>query len=233
MTSQYIGTELEIFAHATNWKNYYASIIDPYLKGKVLEVGAGIGMTTKVLCQGNYDKWICLEPDPLLLATIEELIYNRELPRCCEAQIGTISDLNENLFNAIIYIDVLEHIKNDQDELKKSFNSLASGGDLIILSPAHQWLYSPFDKKIGHYRRYTKKSLSSIIPNGFKCVKLIYVDSVGMLASIANKMFLKSGNPSLKQILFWDRFLVPLSIIIDPLLFFSSGKSVIGIWKKM
>ncbi|MEA5575975.1 class I SAM-dependent methyltransferase [Anabaena sp. UHCC 0451] len=233
MTSQYIGTELEVFAHATNWKNYYAVIIDPYLKGKVLEVGAGIGMTTKVLCQGNYDKWICLEPDSLLLATIEELICTGELPSCCEARIGTISELNENSLNTIIYIDVLEHIKHDQDELQNSFNSLAIGGNLIILSPAHQWLYSPFDKKIGHYRRYTKKSLASIIPPGFRCVKFIYIDSVGMLASIANKMLLKSSTPSVKQILFWDRVMVPISKIIDQLLFFSVGKSVIGIWEKI
>ncbi len=233
MVSQYIGTELDLFAYATNWKNYYASIIYPYLSGRVLEVGAGIGMTTKVLCQANYDKWICLEPDPLLLAKIEELIYKKELPSFCKAKIGTLSDLNENSLNTIIYIDVLEHIKSDKDELKKSLNSLAIGGNLVILSPAHQWLYSPFDKKIGHYRRYTKKSLASIVPQGFKCVKFIYIDSVGMLASIANKMLLKSEIPSLKQILFWDRVLVPLSKIIDPLLFFSAGKSVIGIWEKI
>ncbi|MFQ4146238.1 class I SAM-dependent methyltransferase [Chlorogloeopsis sp. ULAP02] len=233
MSNKYIGTELEIFAYATNWKNYYASIIHPYLSGRVLEVGAGMGMTTKVLCQANYQKWICLEPDPLLLAKIQELIDNNQLPRFCEAKVGTLSELNEVSLDTIIYIDVLEHIENDYNELKNSLQSLNHGGKLVIISPAHQWLYSPFDKNIGHYRRYTKRSLTSIVPKGFKCIKLSYIDSVGMLASIANKILLKSAVPSLKQILFWDRVLVPISKMLDPLLFFSTGKSVIGIWEKI
>ncbi|MDM9383277.1 class I SAM-dependent methyltransferase [Chlorogloeopsis sp. ULAP01] len=233
MSNKYIGTELEIFAHATNWKNYYASIIHPYLSGKVLEVGAGMGMTTKVLCQANCKKWICLEPDSLLLAKIKQLIEVNELPSFCEAKVGTLSELHETSLDTIIYIDVLEHIENDYNELKNSLQSLKNGGKLVVLSPAHQWLYSPFDQKIGHHRRYTKKSLSSIVPKGFRCIKLSYIDSVGMLASIANKILLKSADPSLKQILFWDRVLVPLSKMIDPLLFFSTGKSVIGIWEKI
>ena len=60
---QYMGSELEIFAHANNWKSYVQSQLRPYLIGDVLEVGAGIGGTTRALNDGTQRRWVCLEPD--------------------------------------------------------------------------------------------------------------------------------------------------------------------------
>ena len=59
----YIGSELELFSHASNWKAYHARLIRPYLGDEVLEVGAGIGATTASLYSGNQKRWVCLEPD--------------------------------------------------------------------------------------------------------------------------------------------------------------------------
>ncbi len=50
---EYQGKELELFERAENWKRYFASFMSPYIRGDVLEVGAGIGGTTKVLCNGQ------------------------------------------------------------------------------------------------------------------------------------------------------------------------------------
>jgi hypothetical protein len=62
------------------------------------------------------------------------------------------------------------------------------------------------------------------------CKKLIYLDTVGLAASTANRLFLKSAMPSNSQIQTWDRLMVPLSRGIDPLLGYRVGKSVLGIW---
>ena len=59
-----------------------------------------------------------------------------------------------------------------------------------------------------------------------------YLDSVGFFASLANRLLLKQQNPTLKQILFWDRVLVPCSRLVDPLFLFRAGKSVVGVWEK-
>ena len=61
----YKGTELDVFALATNWKAYWASRIETHIGWRVLEVGAGLGATARILC-GNQKKWIALEPDPAL-----------------------------------------------------------------------------------------------------------------------------------------------------------------------
>lgn len=229
----YIGNELELFDKAKSWKAYYGNIIKPFLKGDVLEVGAGIGATTRTLCDGSQNKWVCLEPDKSLAGEIALKLQKNELPKCCELRTGTMADQSpDELFDAIIYIDVIEHIENDGAELQCANNHLKKDGHLIILVPAHQWLYSPFDEAIGHFRRYNKKMLTHAIPPGLFQHKLVYLDSAGLMASVANKLFLKQSYPTQKQVLFWDSALVPLSKLMDVIIFNSIGKSLLGIWKK-
>lgn len=231
--SDYIGNELELFQHATHWKNYYGSFIKPFLKGKVLEIGAGIGGTALSLCDGTQEKWICLEPDAKLLDEVIEKINSKKLPACCEAKLGFLSDLDPTeKFDAIIYIDVVEHIENDKAELILAAKYLKPGGKLVVLVPAHQFLYSPFDKAIGHYRRYDKGMMKAISPSELKTKTIFYLDSVGLLASTANKLFLKQSYPTLQQVKTWDNLLVPVSTLLDPIIGRSIGKTVVGIWEK-
>jgi hypothetical protein len=229
----YVGNELELFEHATAWKAYYGRFLAPFLKGSILEVGAGIGGTTRELCNGTQEKWVCLEPDPVLYAQLHDKMAAGELPACCRSIKGTTTDLNrEEKFNAIMYIDVIEHIGKDADELNTAKTLLADGGYLIVLVPAHQFLFNEFDKAIGHYRRYNRKMLKASSPAGLKEIKMIYLDSCGLFASLMNKYFLKQSYPTLKQIRFWNRFIVPASKIADPILNYNAGKTLIGIWQK-
>ena len=231
--STYIGSELDVFAFASNWKAYYKGLITEYIGNDVLEVGAGIGATAQTLCDGRQDRWVCLEPDPALAAQISAKIETRDLPKCCTVQTGTTSGLvSSEKFDTILYIDVLEHIETDQEEIRNAFNLLSKDGHLVILSPAHQGLYTPFDAKIGHFRRYTKATLSAVIPEGLELRRLIYVDSFGALASAANRYILKSDTPTRKQIQFWDTKIVPFSRFFDAKFGYVVGKSVIGVWKR-
>ncbi len=233
MDFEYIGDELELFRHATNWKSYYGGLIRPFFGSNVLEVGAGIGATTESLCSGKEERWVCLEPDPTMAAAIEARISNGELPECCEVVVQTLSGLDSSeKFDSILYIDVLEHIEGDLAEIGAAEQHLVGGGHLIVLSPAHQFLYTPFDKAIGHFRRYNKKQLASLIPTSLEQVRLSYLDSIGAFASLGNRMLLRQSMPTLDQVLLWDRRLVPISTFFDPILGFRAGKSILGVWKK-
>lgn len=230
---KYIGEELEIFAHAVNWKNYYAAFFKPYFRGRVLEVGAGLGSTTLTLHDSKVQEWVCLEPDESFYRLLEEKIRNRELPSTCKAKHGTLAHLEPNdMYDAIVYIDVVEHIEKDETELRIASQHLRPGGRLIVLSPAHQWLFTPFDQAIGHFRRYSRKTLSEIGPEGCRKEKVFYLDSAGMLLSIGNKLVLRQPMPTVKQIFFWDRWIVPISKVLDRILFYQLGKSVAGIWRR-
>ncbi|MBK9319894.1 MAG: class I SAM-dependent methyltransferase [Bacteroidetes bacterium] len=233
IAAHYIGNELELFGHAHNWKSYYRKKLIPFITGDVLEAGAGIGETTRHLFNENVTSWTCLEPDAALAAKIQEKLIRKELPEKCTLKIGTTNDYQAGpQFDSIIYIDVIEHIENDQEELLRASKLLRPGGYLVILVPAHQWLFSPFDEAIGHYRRYSKQRLKSAVPAGLQLQKINYMDCFGLFASLTNKLFLRKSYPTIQQVKFWDNYIVPVSKIADPFLFFSTGKSLIGVWKK-
>jgi len=229
----YVGNELELFQLANIWKGYLGNVLQPFMHKKVLEVGAGMGSTTGYLYNGKQEEWICLEPDPDLYNKLIRKITDKQLPACCSAVKGTIADLDQaHKFGTILYIDVIEHIEDDAKELRDAEKLLEDGGHLIVLVPAHPFLYSPFDKAIGHYRRYNKKMLKEAAPLNLVVEKLIYLDSVGLTASLVNKYFLKQSYPTRKQIHFWDKFMIRISKITDFMCRYHIGKTVIGVWRK-
>jgi len=224
----YEGTELELFSHAVNWKKYWSSMVRPYIGRRVLDVGAGIGATAACFRDMACERWVALEPDQALGARIRQAQLAGELPQHVEVRCGTIGDLDRaEQFDTILYVDVLEHIEDDAAELQRAIGHLAPGGFLVIVAPAHNWLYTPFDRAIGHYRRYDRSRLHAVMPSALRMTTCRYLDSVGALASIGNRLVLRSASPSIAQIRFWDRVLVPLSRLADPLLFWRVGKSLI------
>ena len=229
----YVGEELELFAAAVNWKRYFRSKIVRYFGADVLEVGAGLGGTTKLLCGDAVRRWVCLEPDAALAEQLGRSIESGDLPACCRVVVGSVADLaGEPPFDTIIYIDVLEHIEDDAGELARAATLLAPGGRLVVLAPAHQFLFSPFDEAIGHYRRYTRKTLAAAAPEALDTLRIFYLDSVGFFASLANRLLLRSAMPTAGQIAVWDKLMVPPSRWVDPLLAYRTGKSVVGVWRK-
>lgn len=231
---RYPGEELELFEHAVNWKRYFSQYILPFLGGRVLECGAGIGSTTVILNKGKADQWVLMEPDEVMYGVLERKCIEGVLPANCTPFRGTIKDLpSDQVFDCILYIDVLEHIERDADELLLAASILNVGGHLVVLSPAWPILFSPFDESIGHYRRYTGKMLRKLVPASLEEEGMRYIDTAGFLASLLNKLLLKQPYPSLRQVKFWDRWLIPVSKITDRIFFYSFGKTILGTWKKI
>jgi SAM-dependent methyltransferase len=222
---EYPGSELGLFEKAVNWKRYWRAQIAPFVHGNVLEAGAGIGSNTRLLADLSYQSWTCLEPDAALAAQIE-------LPTGQHRKItGTIADLPGS-FETIMYIDVLEHIEDDAAEMARAAARLTPGGYLIVLAPAHAFLYAPFDAAVGHFRRYSRASLRKVAPVVLRESKIIHLDAAGLLASTGNRLLLRQSMPTESQILAWDRLMIPISRAVDPLFGHRLGKSVLGIWQR-
>jgi ubiquinone/menaquinone biosynthesis C-methylase UbiE len=228
----YVGDELDLFLKANNWKEYFASLLRPYIKGRVLEVGAGLGATTEALWNDSVERWLCLEPDAQLAAQHRTRIpADRWANARVECRVATVEELGaDERFDAILYIDVLEHIRDDSGELASVSRHLASGGKLIVLSPAFPSLHSSFDNSLGHVRRYTAKSLAAAFPAGLQRDRLFYADSVGALASLANRLVLRQSMPGPAQIQTWDKAIIPVSRLLDRLIGRRFGRSVIAIY---
>lgn len=230
----YQGEELALFSEAHNWKRYIANKLRPHLGQRVLEVGAGLGATTQTLCTGREALWVSLEPDDKLFSQLKNKAENKQLPPSCQIVQGTLQTLSATIgnFDTILYVDVLEHIEDVSKELEHANSRLTENGRVIALCPAHPWLYTPFDAAIGHFRRYNRQTYHDETPADLELVSSYYLDSVGLLASLGNRFVLQSSYPSIKQIRIWDRMMIPLSRILDKILFNSIGKSVVGIWSK-
>jgi len=229
----YSGKELENFSTAINWKAYWSHEIRPYLGDEVLEPGAGIGATFMALNNKRYRKWIALEPDKAMCSVLEKINASGTLGSGFKVFNGTSAALlPQETFDTILYIDVLEHIEDDHCELVRVQHHLVEGGHIIIVAPAHNFLYTPFDKKIGHYRRYNKGMLRSVMPENMVIKKIYYLDCVGLLASLANKLFLKTDTPSYIQIQVWDKFMVRTTRWVDIMIGHMIGKSIVCIFEK-
>jgi hypothetical protein len=229
----YPGKELDLFALATNWKAYVKREIAEYLIGNVLEVGAGIGGTTIALNDGSARCWLCLEPDFCQVKRLRSVLGRNGDDRAPYIVVGSLAAFAEKpVFNCVLYIDVLEHIDEDKLQIEMAANLVQPAGHIIVLSPAHQWLFSEFDKSIGHRRRYTKATLRRLMPRGWLETKLDYLDSVGVLLSLGNVFALRQNLPTRSQVILWDRFCIPISRIMDSLLLRNFGKSVLAVWQK-
>ncbi|MGH7886836.1 MAG: class I SAM-dependent methyltransferase [Candidatus Binatia bacterium] len=229
----YAGRELDLFALANNWKSYIKEEIARYISGDVLEVGAGIGATTAALHDGTARCWVCLEPDASLASRLQSRILDSAAASTTKVIVGSLGNFAQQArFDCILYIDVLEHIEDDRGQIERAAQLVRSGGRIIVLSPAHQWLFSDFDKSIGHFRRYKKATLRSLMPSGWVEEKLTYLDSIGVLLSLGNVLALRQAMPKRSQIILWDRLCVPLSRHVDHLSGGVMGKSVLAVWRK-
>jgi Methyltransferase domain len=228
----YIGGELELFANATNWKKYIGRKLRPYIAGNVIEVGAGLGSSTKYLCNRSHARWLCLDPDANHVSHLENLIAGRKLPLFCEARRGILADLApDECADTIIYIDVLEHIENDEPEMRIAAAHLAPRGHIVALSPAFNSLYSPFDEAIGHYRRYARKDARRLTVQPLTLQALFFLDSAGFFASAVNRLILRKSQPSFRDIQIWDKVFVPVSVFSDKIFGRLFGKSIVMVWQ--
>ena len=225
---EYKGWELEHFDNSSNFRNYQNTLIVNEIRGHVAEVGPGNGENLQIY----KDKVQTLE----LYEPSKDLYDNLEFKFGNNKNFFIKNDffsLKENTYDTIIYLDVLEHIENDQEEISKAFNSLKQGGKLIINVPAFQHLYSNFDKDVNHFRRYNKQSLLKLFKDlDYLNIIVKYYDSIGYLLSLMSKLFTKNYKNSFnRKIQLWNA-LIPFSKILDKLTFHTFGKSLLMIITK-
>jgi SAM-dependent methyltransferase len=227
----YVGNELGMFASAANFHGYYRSLLADCLRGRVLEVGAGMGTFSNELLKSPELTLTACEPDRRMASTLATAMIGR-----AQVVAGGIHDVPDGAgpFDAVVYIDVMEHIEDDRAEVAAAAVRLASGGVLAIGGPAHRWLYSPFDATIGHYRRYDRRSVEALIAScdGLELERFQYFDSVGMILSLGNKWLSRQTLPTRRQVKFWNDVVLPLSRRLDRILGYRVGKSFVAIARR-
>tara|TARA_Y100000590_G_scaffold47687_1_gene50480 strand:+ start:1285 stop:1959 length:675 start_codon:yes stop_codon:yes gene_type:complete len=212
---------------AKNWKKYWIRSIKSFLGKNTLEVGSGEGANIKYLLETNMiENLTSLEPDKIFFKKLKK---NKKIKKLRKS----IYDLDrKKKYDCIVYADVLEHIKKDKSEIIFASRFLKRGGRLIVMAPANNFAYSEFDKAVGHYRRYNKKMLINLKPKNMSIEKNFYLDSLGLVLLLLNKFLIKK-RPKYKDFFIWDRFIIPLSILLDAITFYIFGKTILCVFKKL
>jgi SAM-dependent methyltransferase len=199
------------FAALNEANNYRAALMrdfDSYLYGNVLEVGAGIGhITAELRKKPKIRKLLSIEPDPDLCDQLRSHFPDHDLLR------GTVGDLQSPIaWDAILSINVLEHIERDREELGAYHNLLReSQGALCLFVPARPEIYAPIDRDFGHFRRYTKRELQAKLEKaGFRIVRFRYYNFVGYFAWWMNFCVLKKRSFDVQAVRFFDRAVFPV-----------------------
>jgi phospholipid N-methyltransferase len=199
--------EMRALSLADNYRAALLKEFGPALHGNVLEVGAGIGQITEALKKlPGINKLVSIEPHP---GFYKELLV--KFPGHTFVN-GTIEDLKDDgPWDAIFSCNVLEHIKDDEDELKRYHaRLLKNNGTLCLFVPARPELYSMLDKDFAHFRRYTKAELRRKLERaGFQIKRLRYYNFVGYFAWGLIYTLLRSRHFNPSSVLFFDRVIFP------------------------
>ena len=220
--------EFDALAAANNYRRALIKEFGPTLRGRVIEVGSGIGQITDLIRQVPAVKeLLCIEPDK---GFCQQFRKNHPDLQLIEGTAEDVQD-KEN-WDGIISINVLEHIRDDEQELKMYCNMLKKrGGALHLFVPARQEIYAKIDADFGHHRRYSRPELQRKLEKaGFTIERLNYFNSVGYFAWWFTFRLMKKRKFDIGSVKLYDRVIFPIvygleSKIIPP----PFGQSLIAV----
>jgi 2-polyprenyl-3-methyl-5-hydroxy-6-metoxy-1,4-benzoquinol methylase len=225
--------DLEIMSEAVNYRKWIFSLFSKYTGQRIVEIGAGIGSYTGML----LDKEIVVAVDnyePCIEYLKRRFSRNNNvIPLKIDISAQEAMELSRYSPDTIICINVLEHILDDNKALSRMFSVLNDNGRLILMVPAHRFLYGSIDRTVGHQRRYGNRELREKITSaGFKIIEMFYMNSIAVPGWFLNNRILKRKEESIAQILFFDRFIVPWLKIIEHVIKPPFGLSLLAIAEK-
>ena len=159
--------------------------VRPWLGRRVLEIGCGVGGIVERL--GSRERIVGIDVDPDVLAHARARFRDRPECRFLAADLGALTEaqsaeLEAERFDTIVCINVLEHVRDDIGALLTLERLLVPGGTLALLTPAHAALYGPYDRIDGHWRRYGKAHLRTLLSHTrLKVLRLHYFNAAGAL----------------------------------------------------
>jgi SAM-dependent methyltransferase len=199
--------EFAALQEARNYRRALTQEFSPYLHGKILEVGAGIGQMTAAFAKlPQIEILKAVEPDAKLHAGF------LEQGPAVDCLCGTVADLApSDLYDGIVAINVLEHIEDDLEQLRRFRQHLKPDGRICLFIPAFPSIYAPIDRTFGHFRRYTRPGMRALLAAaGLHAVRLDYFNSLGFMAWWFNFCVLKKMVFEVEKVRFYDRCLFPL-----------------------
>jgi 2-polyprenyl-3-methyl-5-hydroxy-6-metoxy-1,4-benzoquinol methylase len=228
---RYAADDLETMSEAVRYQAHIFNLLRPYVGKRVLEVGCGIGTTTRRLLE-VADNVVCIEPN-LNCATrarAELGDHPRVAFRICLLEECSREELT-NKFDTVLCVNVLEHIEDDVNALSMFRDVVATtGGQVLIWVPAVQAIYGPHDAALGHHRRYSKASLTKAFDAaGLDIVSIRYSNPIGLLGWMYNLYISGNTEHTAGQVRAFDRFVAPWALPLERLVAPPIGLSLVAV----
>jgi len=230
----YFGRDLEAMSFAENYHNWIIDEYKPYLGANVAEVGAGTGNFTELLLasETQIQNLVSYEPSSNMFPLLEKKMVGVKRVKIINAFFSGSNEDQGTGFDSVVYTNVLEHVEHDEQELRNMYSALKPGGYALIFVPALGFLYSEFDRKLGHYRRYHKAGLVKIaLEAGFKIEKVKYFDLVGIVPWYIAFVLFKSAISG-NSVSLYDKLVIPVMRKLESLIAPPIGKNLLLIAKK-
>lgn len=234
LEEEFFAEDLKLMSAATNYLSWQVNIISPYLGGNQLEIGAGIGNFSVEMAKRCVNH-VAIEPDDFCFSNLSEKIEgidNIKALKIMSEQLSECVNIDLN-FNTIIALNVLEHIEDDTQAVKSWSELLANDGKVVLLVPAGERLYGDIDKRLHHYRRYSKQSVKKLAADaGLEIVKLRYMNFIGLMGWWWNARVTKRTSQDEKQIFIFDKLIVPWLSILEKIIPPPVGQSLFVVLQK-
>jgi SAM-dependent methyltransferase len=117
-------------------------------ESRVLDFGCGTGVILSEL-QSRYAHAVGLDFATLALDFCRE----RDLGGLVRADGERLPFANAS-FDAVVGLDVFEHLRHDDHAFSEAARVLRPGGVVVLSVPAFGWLWGPHDTALHHFRRY-------------------------------------------------------------------------------
>lgn len=235
----YVGRDLEAMSFAVNYHRWILDAFSPRLGARLVEVGAGTGEFSELLLARRPETISLVEPSSDMHRLLEERLHAAGADNASVATYNaTFADVAERIRaeqrpDSVIYVNVLEHVADDEAELRAVHRTLGAGGKVFIFVPALPWLYGEFDRRVGHHRRYTKAELEEKCRRaGFKILKSVYFDLAGIAPWWIQYRLLKASTLSPGSVKLYDRLVVPITRAVESLINPPLGKNLLLIAEK-
>jgi SAM-dependent methyltransferase len=229
---------LELFADTNRFNRWMFDTLKPFCTDHILEIGSGIGNISAFLIR-NFKEVSLSDMRQEYCSVLEKKF--RQSENLKGIYLIDLADrfVDQNhpelmcKFNTILASNVVEHIEDDGQAVSNCYKLLAPGGHLVILVPAYRGLYNSFDRSLGHYRRYTRKSLTKLMEReGFEILETKYFNAMGMLGWWFSGTVLKKEILPKNQLNLYNK-LIPLMRLADIATLHRTGLSVIAVGKKI
>ena len=208
------GDVLDALVDAPAYNHWLFERALPHLGASVLDAGAGIGTFTELALEAGH-RVTALEPDPLFAERLESRFGDRDGFSLARAELGA-GDIPTG-FDSALCLNVLEHVPDDRAALLTLRDALRPGGRLLLLVPAHPFLFGAADDTLGHERRYRRAELERLVREcGFAVVESRSVNPVGALGWLVSSRLLRRSTVPRSPLRLYDR-LVPVLRVVDRL----------------